>query len=815
MRLLPGSTINGENIETTSGAQEKVNVVKDMVGNLSSLKTTAKGDTVSAINELFQSASDGKTAISTAITGKGVASTPADSFTTMATKIGQIETEHPITGEIIRNIKVEDNYSKGDPVTILDALSIPGGLVRNIRSGEVPTGNANRCEYSKNGKYFAIAGSSGVQVYERKEGVMSKVVISGLPSTANDVAFSPDGSFMAVGASASPYLHVYRITNGAFVKIGSPAASSVVNGVTFSDDSQHLVATVSASPYVIIYVRDGDLFNSTISPSALPGGVGRGAEYSPKGTYLTIMHNAEPFVTIYKRSGNSYTKLANLDLPSGFSENLAYRATFSPDENYLCTIISFGERVHIFKRSGDTFTKLPNIDSFGSGTTGASFSPDGSMLAFAGANVPYATVYKRSGDTFTKIPNFYDAPKNITNDVKFSPDGKYLTLTGITTPFYYMYRVTPTLDLSTSADMAVLNLAPDLPTDVTTYMDVCGDLLVTTVKTGYYNSNPKSFIVDGDRLKSLSTNVFELKTPRGIAISPDGTHVAFASSGDSPNVSIWKRIDNTLNLLTNLAPASSTLVSGVAYSPDGAYLYVVHQSSPFITQYTRNGDSYGAVGNPNVLPSATANAVAVSQDDSRVAVGFNNSPYIIIYTKTGNSLTKVADPVVLPDISVLDITFSPDGRFVVLTTNRTPFIYIYKIESNLTWTKLPNPSVLPGGTVVGCRFSPDGNYLAVPTYGSPYLLIYKISGDTFTKLANPSTLPSGITKQAVFSSDSSKLFVYVDGEKLLTYSLNKDFTARSFPTMLPNHGYGYLKENAVSGQTKKVALLPFKPQGGF
>ena len=46
-------------------------------------------------NEAFQSASSGKTAIATAITGKGVATSSSDTFTTMATKIKQIETNEP------------------------------------------------------------------------------------------------------------------------------------------------------------------------------------------------------------------------------------------------------------------------------------------------------------------------------------------------------------------------------------------------------------------------------------------------------------------------------------------------------------------------------------------------------------------------------------------------------------------------------------------------------------------------------------------------------------------------------------------------
>ncbi|ETT30652.1 putative tail fiber protein [Paenibacillus sp. FSL R5-192] len=63
-----------------------------LVGTLANLQTTAKGNAVAAINELFTSVSDGKTRIAAAITGKGVAASGSDTFPQLATKIGQIQT---------------------------------------------------------------------------------------------------------------------------------------------------------------------------------------------------------------------------------------------------------------------------------------------------------------------------------------------------------------------------------------------------------------------------------------------------------------------------------------------------------------------------------------------------------------------------------------------------------------------------------------------------------------------------------------------------------------------------------------------------
>ena len=64
--------------------------VDNAVGNLSNLMTSAKSNAVAAINELFTSASNGKTQIAAAITGKGVPASGSDTFAQLASKIDQI-----------------------------------------------------------------------------------------------------------------------------------------------------------------------------------------------------------------------------------------------------------------------------------------------------------------------------------------------------------------------------------------------------------------------------------------------------------------------------------------------------------------------------------------------------------------------------------------------------------------------------------------------------------------------------------------------------------------------------------------------------
>ena len=62
------------------------------VGDVTTLKTTEKSNLVKAVNECFQSASDGKSAIANAITGAGVSTNASATFATMATNIGTVAT---------------------------------------------------------------------------------------------------------------------------------------------------------------------------------------------------------------------------------------------------------------------------------------------------------------------------------------------------------------------------------------------------------------------------------------------------------------------------------------------------------------------------------------------------------------------------------------------------------------------------------------------------------------------------------------------------------------------------------------------------
>ena len=87
---------------------------------------------------------------------------------------------------------------------------------------------------------------------------------------------------------------------------------------------------------------------------------------------------------------------------------------------------------------------------------------------------------------------------------------------------------------------------------------------------------------------------------------------------------------------------------GCAFDPTGTYLAVAHGTSPFITIYKREGDTFTKLADPDVLPTGTGQGCAFDPTGTYLAVAHASSPNITIYDgfsqtvfQTGNSLLDI------------------------------------------------------------------------------------------------------------------------------------------------------------------------------
>ena len=213
---------------------------------------------------------------------------------------------------------------------------------------------------------------------------------------------------------------------------------------------------------------------------------------------------------------------------------------------------------------------------------------------------------------------------------------------------------------------------------------------------------------------------------------------------------------------------------------------------------------------PDVLPTGTGLGTAFSLDGVYMSVAHDSSPFITIYKRNGDVFTKLTNPVTLPTNISYGTAFSPDGNYMSVAHTVAPFITIYKRNGDI-FTKLTNPTILPTGTGLGTAFSPDGNYMSVAHLTTPFITIYKRSGDTFTKLTNPDVLPIGAGYGTAFSPDGVYLNVaYATSPFIISYKRGIDIQAvkAKWIPVAPQLR-GYAKMAGLAGERKSVGKLNF------
>ena len=135
---------------------------------------------------------------------------------------------------------VEGLYYWTDPLDLTTGAKI----TTPVFSGSVNCGAASN-------ELLAIAGNNPfLYVLSRSDMSLKAVSTSGL-GQVYAVAFSPDGSMLAVYHATAPYLRVYKTSDWSFVNVASgvqPSAPSLaVNGLTFSLDGAKLITASNGS----------------------------------------------------------------------------------------------------------------------------------------------------------------------------------------------------------------------------------------------------------------------------------------------------------------------------------------------------------------------------------------------------------------------------------------------------------------------------------------------------------------------------------------------------------------------------------------
>jgi len=219
-----------------------------------------------------------------------------------------------------------------------------------------------------------------------------------------------------------------------------------------------------------------------------------------------------------------------------------------------------------------------------------------------------------------------------------------------------------------------------------------------------------------------------------LGMSADGGFIATGGASTSPYIAIHKKgVDGEYDKLASpMATPPTGRIQGCSFTPDGSYLAVAHNTSPYISVYSISGDTFTKVSNPSSLPTDNGQSAKWSPGGTYLAVMFSDSPFLYVYKRSGSSLTKLANPAgTTTKTDARDAAFSADGTFLAASFGSNEVV-VWQRTSD-TFAKVADITDAPQ-FVECCSWSSDGNFLALGGSGGDVLAVYRRNGTTFTKI---------------------------------------------------------------------------------
>jgi WD40 repeat protein len=202
-----------------------------------------------------------------------------------------------------------------------------------------PCGHAAGLAYSPDGTLLAVANmdSSPALMWRLSDGALVKT-FDGMP-TNYDVAFSPDGKTLALvggaqGSNASA--KIFDVATGDLIRTLPTNSGFYTDTVAFSPDGTYIATSGYMGAIDLWRASDGSLVVSIPYPTSV-----HNVHFSPSGTLL-IAGGVDQRATIYNVPSGTLAMTLN-----GIADEMA-DATFSPDGTQIATTSSDGNGVKVW-----------------------------------------------------------------------------------------------------------------------------------------------------------------------------------------------------------------------------------------------------------------------------------------------------------------------------------------------------------------------------------------------------------------------------------------------------------------------------------
>lgn len=242
-----------------------------------------------------------------------------------------------------------------------------------------------------------------------------------------------------------------------------------------------------------------------------------------------------------------------------------------------------------------------------------------------------------------------------------------------------------------------------------------------------------------------------------LAVGADGT--IYQADSTQTTGTKWASLPplapgNTIITGVIVAASAWTAVNGLAWSPNGLYLAVAVDTTPYLYVYTFDpAKGFTAISTLGVALAGAPQSVAWSPDGAYVGVAHTTSPYASVIPCTAGVLgTKVANPAALPAGNAFAIAWNPAGTAIVVGSGTTPFLQMWPWSAGAWGAKATD---LSGGNIPTLTevdyicWSPTGASIAAAGPNGVAIAAlqgWAVSGAAWgAKFAAPASVPTNLT----------------------------------------------------------------------